>query len=186
MALATPKTRQLIKGLIGRSFGRLTVTGIGAKPRQVVCRCECGAETSVLASNLLSSATRSCGCLLLERLAQTRNGLPAGANRVMRSYKWNAKSRGLDWGLTDDQVLELLTSSCHYCGQLPSQVRRGRRSSFSYNGIDRVDSSHGYSLTNCVASCGICNRMKLDLSSGEFLAHIKRISLQQETSCLSR
>lgn len=50
--------------LTGRVFKRLTVLSRVAGNNYVyLCRCECGAETKVQASNLRSGATRSCGCL---------------------------------------------------------------------------------------------------------------------------
>ena len=53
---------------VGQVFGRLAVIaprapGTGGK---VPCRCECGTEISVRASNLSRGQTRSCGCLKLD------------------------------------------------------------------------------------------------------------------------
>ena len=43
------------------------------------------------------------------------------------------------------------------------------------NGIDRIDSSKGYSLDNCVPCCPLCNRLKSDLDKNMFLEHISKI-----------
>lgn len=54
--------------LLGQTFGRLCVIGetdrrTARGVRYWICRCECGTEKQVLASNLTSSLVKSCGCL---------------------------------------------------------------------------------------------------------------------------
>ncbi len=64
--------------LAGRSFGRLTVTGLD--PRQDgpkrharwLCRCDCGTVRSVAGNSLRSGVTLSCGCLMRDVLSQPR------------------------------------------------------------------------------------------------------------------
>jgi hypothetical protein len=52
----------------GDAFGRLTV--IDATDRaSVLCRCECGREHRVTASNLVGNQSRSCGCLKREMIS---------------------------------------------------------------------------------------------------------------------
>ncbi len=51
---------------IGRRFGDLTVLEYAGKQNGVhrwLCRCDCGRETVVKHSNLVSGHTRSCGCM---------------------------------------------------------------------------------------------------------------------------
>ena len=55
--------------MTGQRFGRWTVLGMTTRtstdghPRMAcVCRCECGTELVVYASNLRSGQTKSCGC----------------------------------------------------------------------------------------------------------------------------
>lgn len=56
---------------------------------------------------------------------------------------------------------------------------KGAIPSFVYNGIDRVDNSVGYVLSNCVPCCSTCNRMKGTMSSEEFKEKIKLIYSRQ-------
>lgn len=59
-------THRLFQDLTGRKFGRLSVVAYAGKSghnQAWSCLCECGATSRVLASNLLGSVTRSCGCL---------------------------------------------------------------------------------------------------------------------------
>jgi hypothetical protein len=67
--------------LMGRRFGRLTVIGeaetaTGGNSRWV-CRCDCGNESVVLACNLKSGHTTSCGCYSEERhsIVQSNGGV---------------------------------------------------------------------------------------------------------------
>lgn len=61
--------------LTGERFGRLTVLGVHSiAPRSVtiwLCKCECGAEVTVRATNLRAGNTNSCGCLRKELIAKT-------------------------------------------------------------------------------------------------------------------
>lgn len=47
---------------VGSRFGRWLVTGYAGRSVWT-CRCDCGAEGKVLASNLTSGKSKSCGCL---------------------------------------------------------------------------------------------------------------------------
>lgn len=85
-------------------------------------------------------------------------------NHHKNAYKSGAKARNLEWNLSDEQFLNLVTQDCIYCGH-----------SQKYNGIDRIDSSKGYSIDNCVPCCSWCNTMKLNHSTEEFLNHINKI-----------
>lgn len=67
--------------LTGQRFGRLTVLGYeGSRKGRTLwrCRCDCGRETIVLRPNLISGATKSCGCLR----ADTRKEL------VRQGWSW--------------------------------------------------------------------------------------------------
>lgn len=55
----------LKKDLTGKQFGRLTVLMLHSRTRnghiRWICRCDCGAETVVIATHLQQGDTRSCG-----------------------------------------------------------------------------------------------------------------------------
>lgn len=50
--------------LTGKHFGKLVVTGEGAKPGYWHVKCDCGNEKDVRAGSLKSGNTKSCGCLV--------------------------------------------------------------------------------------------------------------------------
>src|SRR5208282_755064 len=75
--------------------------------------------------------------------------------------------------------IKLTQLPCNYCGELPSRTKTMTGEVFSYNGIDRVDSSRGYVRRNVVSCCSICNRAKSDSPVEVFLAWATRIAAYQ-------
>lgn len=80
-------------------------------------------------------------------------------------YKKNAKRRNLVFSLTKEEFYQITKEPCNYCGEILN----------GYNGIDRIDSSKGYSIENCVPCCEICNKMKLDYSIDFWYNHMKKV-----------
>jgi hypothetical protein len=174
--------------MLGQRFGRYTViekagyhiSPCGQKKAMWKCCCDCGTVKTVLGAALRRGNTKSCGCLRLEQLPLNRRKLPIGRsirNLVLGNYKHSAKVRGLKWRLTDEQFDTLIQQDCHYCGTAPATVRKIERLNgpFTYNGIDRADNMEGYIPDNTVPCCEVCNKMKLTMSAGEFLTHVRRI-----------
>ena len=92
-----------------------------------------------------------------------------------------------DWELTLEEFSELVTQNCKYCGAEPEYrpyytTKSNPNEKLYAHGLDRVDSSIGYTYSNCVPCCTVCNRMKLDLSVDEFYSHIKKIISFQKCS----
>lgn len=69
-------SKRSLKDLTGMRFNRLTVIrqdGINKQGNCTwLCRCECGSETVVSSTNLLTNHTQSCGCLGQERRVERR------------------------------------------------------------------------------------------------------------------
>src|ERR1039458_6448337 len=106
----------------GCVFGRLTVLGEAANrhangKRQWVCRCVCENTITTIGHNLQSKDTRSCGCLKLD-LHSKPYGV-ASRNRVKKTYRANARNRGLVWAISDTVFEMLLSGVCFYCGAAP-------------------------------------------------------------------
>lgn len=88
--------------------------------------------------------------------------------------RWNclvgtAKNRGHDLDMTFEQWCEIAQQDCVYCGV--KALIKG-----SGYGIDRIDSSLGYTLENSAPCCGDCNSMKSDMSVTDFIQHARRIA----------
>lgn len=110
---------------------------------------------------------------------------------LYRTYKKNAEIRNLNFDISFDEFNDLTSKNCVYCGSEPvvSNSERYKKSKqfttdpdAKFNGIDRVDSSQGYTIDNCVPCCTKCNSMKLDYSKQEFLKHIEKIYKFNESS----
>ena len=168
--------RKVRLNLIGQKFGRLTVSGVAKFTNKSMfdCLCDCGKYIVVAGSYLLSGHTKSCGCLRTYRLKKGEAGLSI---LYKFRYKARAKRKGLDFNISLDDFKVMTKMRCHYCGVEPSTVIRSKseHSEYVYNGLDRVDSSLGYTLDNVVPCCVACNRMKLDYSRDEFMSHIRNI-----------
>ena len=78
---------------------------------------------------------------------------------------------------------------CIYCGALPSNHKLSRRiggttkftdteRTFTYQGLDRLISSHRHDIDNCVPACITCNRAKNDVPVASFLNMAIAISLK--------
>lgn len=169
----------------GDKFGRLTCIRfdhIGKHYRSYfLFKCECGKEKIILGSGVISGNTKSCGCFSAEikkakRLPDNR----AVIYQIILGYKRHAKDRGYEWDLTFDEVVQIISKPCHYCGELNSNVKitKNFKHGFLYNGIDRVDNRIGYNAANCVSACNQCNRAKGALSKKEFIKWIKKLAEQ--------
>lgn len=85
----------------------------------------------------------------------------------------DAKSRGKSVSMTDEEIMNMTDLPCVYCGkETEDAIRR--------NGIDRLDSSSGYDLSNCVSCCGVCNLSKGQVDPITFIERAKQISLHHD------
>ena len=167
--------------LVGKKFSRLTV--IKRMPNDknyntmFLCKCDCGNETTVCASSLKEGHTKSCGCLNKVNNSHPLDVGVANMHNVIISYRNNAKTRGLDWRLTEQQFKEITKKPCHYCGALPNNKtnRRDCNGVYVYNGIDRVDNEKGYIINNVVPCCKRCNNAKRNFGLEDFKDWIRKI-----------
>lgn len=156
----------------------------------------CGAEYKIKNGSIAKSNNRNkrvcrvCSAKNASNWAknmEAHNRLPDGEaafRSLFGAYKRNAlNQRKVCFELTKEQFKEITSNNCNYCGTAPSSIRNGDalrskgKSSgiYVYNGIDRVDSSKGYTIDNVVSCCSICNFMKRDMQVLEFMNHIEKI-----------
>jgi hypothetical protein len=96
-----------------------------------------------------------------------------------------AKREGLDFTLTRDEFNCLILSPCTYCGCTPAKLRffKNRLHGFPFiagahvavHGIDRANSSRGYTKENSLSCCWICNRSKCNMPLSKFEEWICRV-----------
>lgn len=157
------------------------------------CRCDCGGTLTTHGNSLKSGRTTSCGCR--RKLAAAENGrksasdrtlLPAekaAINCIVAAVRTRAHSKNRAYELSYEQVRDLVLSPCHYCNSPPANRMSFRtgKATFAYSGIDRVDSSGGYTPENTVPCCLICNQAKSDLSLEEWNAWLTRLLTHQQS-----
>lgn len=76
----------------------------------------------------------------------------------------NAKYRDKIVEISFEQYKKIVSTPCVYCGE--SEKNRG---------IDRVNSSGGYTVENANSCCEMCNRAKWMFNIKDFLKHIDKI-----------
>lgn len=175
-----------VENLIGKRFGRLLVVeyvGLitrNKNPKRFSawrCKCDCGNFKIIRHSGLVSGNSKSCGCFSRE-LGNKKQVMPdnmAARKRIYGNYKRDALDRGLEFSLTFEEFDKLIRSDCYYCGIQPNQSYKG----LLKNGVDRVDNSLGYILSNVVPCCKNCNFSKRDLGLEEFMLWVERIYKRQ-------
>ncbi len=79
--------------------------------------------------------------------------------------------------LTFDSFCKKSDEPCYYCGAIKDSYVKDRASDYilHYNGLDRIDSSKGYTEENTVSACKWCNISKSEMSELEFKEFIIRI-----------
>lgn len=95
------------------------------------------------------------------------------AKKKYYSYKVGAKRRNLKFDLTFNQFREIISGTCRYCG-FKSVFNKDTKESL-VNGVDRVDNTKGYHMTNVAACCTKCNSMKSNLTEFDFLKQVAKI-----------
>jgi len=196
------------KNIIGQKFGRLTVMSFEGfmtfwKDRRESywkVKCECGQEKTLRISHLRK--VKSCGCLLEEfrkkilpnKIAK-RNSKPYGEAAKHTCYKGyvdRSKRKGIAFDFTKEEFLELTQKQCYYCGRKPRTTiktetgKRKRNGSFTYNGLDRIDSNRGYSKNNVLTCCEICNKAKRNMPQKDFLEWIDDLINYRNNNTQSR
>lgn len=80
-------------------------------------------------------------------------------------YKNSAKNTGRVFEFTEEKFIELFWKKpCTYCGESIESV-----------GVDRVDSSLGYTENNSVPCCEDCNRLKMDRNYDDWVNKMVKI-----------
>lgn len=141
--------------IAGLKFGRLLVIKrdgfhnfpSGQKRPLWLCRCDCGKEVKVLARNLITGNTTSCGCLALE----TRTTHNKWGTRVYRSWDHmiqrctNPNSTGYEYwggrGITVYEEWKSFDKFYEYVSKLPHCGEEGRS-------IDRINNDGNYEPGN--------------------------------------
>ncbi len=179
-----------VLSLVGKVFGRWSVIEKVESKNNLtrwLCRCVCGKEKIVRGTHLTGGASKSCGCLSIEKTKIRNSEQFRKLDRDMvllnglYAYVRNScKKRCKDFDLTKEEFRKIVYGKCHYCGESPGNIFTYSHSgeTTKYNGIDRVDSSEGYTLDNCVSCCWRCNAAKNNMTVSEFRNWIEKVYIQ--------
>lgn len=163
--------------VIGTVSGLLTAIGQPSRRGQYTylrCRCACGNEKDIRRDHFIDDS-RSCGCQ--EGFQRVLERGIAARNKTLLGYKKQAKKRGFEWSLTDNEAIDMMARDCHYCGAPPNGVTKSgvNNGHFTYNGLDRQDNRLGYTPSNVVPCCAMCNHAKAAHPVEAFEAWIDRL-----------
>ena len=103
----------------------------------------------------------------------------ASFNRIYGKYKARAARDSRVFDLTREEFRELCEQDCRFCGAFPtasqSKTHAQLNGVWKHSGLDRIDSSGGYTLGNVQPCCWLCNQLKSNIDEEVFLNHIKKI-----------
>lgn len=172
------------KDYTGKKFGRWTLLEfVERKNNRTLwrCQCDCGTIRNVALQDMQNGVSMSCGCLRSEitiernkntKRLQNRKGIITVYNIIYRQYKSAAKNKNIIFNLSLNQLIEIISQPCVYCGKNDIRKNHYTGEEFSLNGIDRINSNEGYYIGNVQPCCSICNYAKRTMPEVEFISWI--------------
>ncbi|MDR2536565.1 MAG: hypothetical protein LBD29_11110 [Treponema sp.] len=144
-----------IENLIGKKYGRWTVMSKAEKGRHIYyeCCCDCGAKKKIRASSLISGRSKSCGCLLKERLSQRPNNIKHNKSST-RLYKiWSGMKKRCNQKMAD-KYKDYASKGIVVCKEWQDSflafydwsINNGYADNLS---IDRINPKGNYEPNNC-------------------------------------
>lgn len=107
----------------------------------------------------------------IDKVREQRKRYRSSLQARYTKYRIGAEKRNFVFELSLEEFDNITKQPCLYCGEF-----NGKHKGVPYSGVDRIDSSVGYTTLNCIPCCETCNRMKLDYDMMSWLKHIKKIS----------
>ena len=185
------------KDRTGDIHGRLTVVSHAGRDHRNkhlwLCKCTCGSDKVVVADNLSSKKSNSCGCLKVEFLSKKGNQYGVLEDResaLIKVQYSHVKRRNKRLGYMDciplSKFAKLIKSPCNYCGVEESKEIEDRLNEskskkrisnhvLKCNGIDRKNSDMGYTVDNSTPCCKTCNFAKHTMTEVDFYKWVKQV-----------
>lgn len=179
-----------VKDFSGRRFGKLTIiklfSDVGSgKPKEWICRCDCGNERIATIGSLTSRQNPSCGC------SQNPNGNRSwhwkGCGEISGQYfngiKDNAKSRNIYFSLTIEYCWKLFLNQNRKCALSGIELKFKEFSSDKETtaSLDRINSLDGYVEGNVQWIHKDLNFMKRNMNENIFFNWVDKIYEYQHT-----
>lgn len=160
-------------GKIGHKYGKWNVLSIYS-PKRYLCRCECGTESAVLASNLYSEKSTACSsCSYSSRKSDHYTRWWVQVNR-------GALSRNIPIAIGKQYAIDLLVAQNYRCALSGVEIflNKGIKSDKTETtaSLDRKDSSAGYVPGNIQWVHKDVNYMKQSYPQDYFIDFCKKIA----------
>lgn len=141
------------------------------------CICDCGKQINILAKQLTSGMTRSCGCLRKQIVKERMfKGYKDISGKYWSSVKRAALNRGLKFEISMEMVWTLYEKQQHKCALSGIDILFD----FDFNkrtaSIDRINNDLGYTLDNIQLVHKEINIMKNKFEQKKFINYCKRIA----------
>jgi hypothetical protein len=170
-----------VEDITGKKYGMLTAVEFCYRKAPLgrtvwMFRCDCGRLKEMKSADVVAGKTRSCGCISFGR--EIRHKLEESSfYGMLNAYRGGAKHRGFSFELTVEEFRALTKGNCAYCGLGPVHNWAGlkNRPAYMCNGVDRVDNTKGYTKSNSVSCCKVCNHAKFTMSLEEFNDWLDRV-----------
>lgn len=133
-------------------------------PNSARFRCKTCSGYYPISEQYQNSNPKTCKHCVRNALLGLPMPLTPQQNQRYGRVKSGATSRKLTWLLTKVQFISIGSQPCSYCGTPNDNY-----------GIDRIDSTLGYTPENCRSCCRTCNIAKASLTTEQFLQHCKRV-----------
>lgn len=148
-----------------------------------LCECNKCGRTFKSRSNKIKNRLGCISCTASLKSARRHSTIEhyGYINRLYREYKSGACKRNLVFELSFEEFYELLMGDCYYCKSKPREHEGGKPYQvktlppLKRNGVDRLDSTIGYTTENVVSCCSKCNYAKHEMSVNEFKDWIIKI-----------
>lgn len=153
-----------------------------ARRKYFVCECECGVQTTTLASHVLSGKTKSCGCFgALVGGIRARKGHGEISGTYWSAIKSSARIRKISFDLSIEDGWELFLNQERKCAitKLPLSFYTSNRRLNKKNqtaSLDRINNKLGYVKGNVWWVHKTVNRLKSDLDLSELLFWVSKIA----------
>ena len=142
----------MVKDMVGKRFGRLIVISRAEnksrKGRDAywLCKCDCGAETTVCTGSLSAGRTRSCGCLAREKASEAKKHGDSDSRLYNIWRGMRARCRNKNLHRYGGRGISVCPEWESYLTFKEWAILNGYRDNLT---IDRIDNDGNYTPDNC-------------------------------------
>ena len=169
-------------GLVGKTFGRLTVEKEYSNKKYILCECSCscgGKTTSTRREGLLSGRTQSCGCIRKERSIEFNksrfdpNAISKSVEyRILTRAKSRAKQKNIPFNLTLEDIE--VPETCPLLG-IPIEIQPKKGYHPNSPSLDKIIPEKGYIKGNVWVISNRANTLKNDATLQELKTLVENL-----------